>query len=180
MSKNFAPGGADGRAVWRSLYDLLRHVPVGQTVTYEVLEARIGRTRAGVQSSMGRAAQELLRVDKHAVVSVRDVGYRVVSAAEHLDIARDRQRRSHRELKRGRDVVTNVDLNGLDAEVRDAFDRVTQAFAIQLDYARRLGVRSDRLEQQLNAIHPKVDRTADEVAALKKRLENMEKRVNAI
>lgn len=168
--------GPDGRALWRTAYDLLKVVPISDVLEYSVLEAALGRDRSGVQTHMRRAATELLRVDNRAIVAVPNVGYRVVEPERHLDIAKGKQQRSSRQLQRGRAVVTHVDMTALEPTVRKAFEVAATAFSMQIDFNRRIDIRQKRIEEQVAKMTPKVERTAEEVEELKRRLAALEEK----
>lgn len=172
----FEPAGPDGRALWYAAYELLKGVAINDVLTYEDLETALDRPRAGVQASMRRAAKELLNEDKRAVIAVPNVGYRVIEPGEHLDVAKTRQRRSTRQLQRGQDVITNVDMSGMTPELRKMFGAVGTAFSLQLDFMRRLDVGQRKLADRLDAMAPKVDRTVEDVEKLKARLAALEKK----
>lgn len=174
----FEPVGA--RARWRILYDLLGKISVGDILTYEAMAKALNldpiKDRHTIQVSMRRAAKELEHEDKHALESVPNVGYRIVEPEEHLMLARQQQRRSSRALSRGHSKVVNVDLSGVDPEIRDAFQVVAAAFAMQMEFNRRTDVRQKRLEAALESVRDKSNRTDSEVAELRARLEKLENR----
>lgn len=172
----FAPVGDQAR--WRALYDLLVTTSVDSIVTYDQLGAAVSldpdADRHAIQMALRRAAQEFEEADKHALVAVPNVGYRVVEAQEHLTLAKDQQRRASRALVRGHSKVVNVDLAGVDPEVRNAFQVVAQAFSMQMEMSRRLDARQSNLEQVVRAVTAKQERSDEEVADLKARLARLE------
>lgn len=168
------------RARWRIIYDLLLRKDHDDTVTYvemgEVLDLEPTHSRHQIQMAVRRAAREYEEIDKRALEPVKNVGYRVVQAREHLRLAQVQQRRSRRALNSGRSKVVNVDLNGMDPEVRKAFDVTAQAFGMLADLHRRLDVRQKRLESAVEMISDRTDRSDAEVAELRERLERLEMR----
>jgi hypothetical protein len=176
MTAAFQPVGAVAR--WVTVYQLLVATPVGGTLTYSAAAHALGvdpdTDRRIVQAAARRAARELETVDRHAVEAVPNTGYRVVQAVEHLRLAKRQQRSSSRALARGRSKVVNVDLDALDPQVRHGFEVVAALFAAQLDFNRRTDIRQTRLEDALRKINQRTDRTGDEVAELRARLERLE------
>lgn len=172
----FEPNGETAR--WRLIYGQLQSKQVDDILTYEemadALDLHPQNDRHTMQVSMNRAAQELEKVDKHAVEAVPRVGYRIVKPAEHLRLAKGLQRRSSRALVRGRSKVVNVDLAALDPEIRHAFEVVAEAFARQMEFNRRLDVRQGRLEEALESVQQTSSRTVEEVNELRARLERIE------
>lgn len=176
----FVPVGEQAR--WRTIYDLLRDTKVNDVLTYSkmavALELHPNEDRHTLQVAMRRAAREFLEVDSHAVTPVVNKGYRVVEATEHYDLARRHQRRSSRELVRGRSKITHVDFAALDPATQKAFEVVAQAFSAQLDFCRRLDIRQRQLSSALANIQQDHDqakqRTEEELQSMQERLARLE------
>lgn len=172
----FQPAG--DRARWRDVYDLLQDTKTGDVLTYEEIGAALkldpDDDRHMIQMAMRRAAKEHEEADRRAVEAVPKEGYRVVEAPEHLRLARGQQKRAGRALARGQSKVTNVDLSGLEPETRRAFEVVARAFAMQMDFNKRLDVRQAKLEQAVGAMSERTERTEQEIAELKARLARLE------
>lgn len=174
----FEPAGETAR--WRLIYALLKRTPVDSILEYDVMATTLDldalKDRHTIQVSMRRAAVELEKVEKHAVEAVPNVGYRVVTAEEHLRLARYQQGRSSKALVRGHSKVINVDLSHVNPEIRQAFEIVAAAFSMQMEFNRRTDVRQKKLEQSLEAMRERSTRTDEEVAELRARLDRLEKR----
>lgn len=172
----FAPAGNQAR--WRALYDLLVTASVDSVVTYDQMGEAVNLhpddDRHAIQMALRRAAQEFEEADKHALVAIPNVGYRVVEAREHLTLAKDQQRRASRALARGHSKVVNVDATGVNPEVRHALMVVAQALSMQMDMSRRLDVRQSNLERVVQVVTAKQERSDEEVADLKARLARLE------
>jgi hypothetical protein len=172
----FEPLGDKAR--WRIIYDLLARCSVGATVKYDDIATALGLDpdvdRHTIQLAMRRASREYEARDRRALEAVPNVGYRVVEAEEHLRLARGQQKRSTRALARGHSKVVNVDLTGVQPDVRRAFEAVAMAFTMQLDFNRRTDVRQARLEKSLDQISERHDHSEEEIAELKKRLARLE------
>lgn len=172
----FEPAGEIAR--WRIIYGLLTDRTVGDVLTYddmaEALDLDPADDRHTIQVAMRRAAKELESENKHAVEAVQNVGYRIVEPEEHLRLARGQQKRSSRALVRGHSKVVNVDLSGVDPEIRNAFQVVASAFAMQMEFNRRTDIRQKKLEDSLDAVRERSTRTDEEVAELRARLERLE------
>lgn len=168
------------QARWRTIYDLLVVTDTGGIVTYDDMAAALDldgvKDRHVIQMAMRRAAREHETIDKRAVEAVPNLGYRVVLPPEHMRLARQHQARSSKALVAGRSKVVNVDLNGLEPDVRQAFQIVAQAFAMQMDFNRRMDVRQQRLEETLNTIAERHGRSETEIAELRERLARLERR----
>lgn len=172
----FQPAGQQAR--WRTIYDLLCAAEYGEVVTYkqmaEALDLDVEEDRHKIQMAVRRAAKEHEENDKRAIDSVPNVGYRIVHAPEHVVLARRQQKRSTRALVRGHSKAVNVDLSGVDEATRHALDTVAQAFAMQMDFNRRFDVRQRRLEEVLSTVTQRTERSEEEIARLRSRLERLE------
>lgn len=172
----FQPVGSQAR--WRIVYEVLAAARVGDEVTYEELAAALGfdasHDRHRIQMAVRRAGEELEAEDHRALSPVTNVGYRIVEPEEHLVLARRHQSRSSKSLVRGQSKVINVDLSGLDLEVKHTFEVVARAFALQMDFNRRFQVKQEQLEQTMALIEQVSSRSEQEIAELKDRLERLE------
>ena len=176
----FEPIGKQAR--WRTVYEHLSATPVNGIVTYGELGEALGldpdRGRSLIQQAVHRAARHHEELDKRAIDVIPGKGYRVVEAPEHIDLARRHQRKSSRALARGHSKAVNVDLNGLEPEVRAALEVIGHAFRLQMDFNRRFDVRQSKLEQTVREIADSQrddrKRTAEEVAELRERLARLE------
>jgi len=121
-----------------------------------------------------RAAREHEVMDNRALDAVPNEGYRVVEAAAHMELAQRHQRKGQRSTLRALSKVEHVDLTGLDVAARRAFEVVAIAFKLQADINRKLDIRQKTLERQVSAAMSAQDRTSDEVADLRARLEKLE------
>jgi len=164
----------DGVSMWRTIYERLTAAKVDDVVTYEELGALIDGDKSAVQSAVRRAARELETVDKHSLLAVPNIGYRVVTPEEHLTLAKAHQRKSSRSLARGYSTTVNVDMRDMEPEVQKAFGVVAQAFSMQMEFNRRFDIRQQKLENQIEAMNPKIERNETELAELRARLEMLE------
>ncbi len=175
----FKPLGDEPR--WRTLYDLLRGLDVGDILTYERMANALGldavQDRSTMASAMRRAAEEYAEQDKRAIEVVRNEGYRVVDVSTHLKLAHVHGRRAGTQLELAYSHVTNVDLSGVDPEVRKGFEVVARGFLEQMEINRRLSARQRRTERALDAVAQRSDRTDEEIAELQARLQALESRV---
>ena len=172
----FQPAGDKPR--WRVVYELLVKVETGGTLSYQEMGSALGldpdTDRHAIQMAVRRAAREHEVTDNRALDAVPNVGYRIVSAPEHIDLASRHQRKAGRSIARGRSKVEHVDLSGVDPQTRKAFEVMAVAFRMQADFNRRLDVRQKRLEQQVAAATSAQSHTSEELADLRERLERLE------
>lgn len=172
----FQPAG--DRARWRILYDLLVCLDIGDILTYEAMGEALALhpedDRHAIQMALRRAAKEHETEDNRALDSVPNEGYRVVLPGEHLSLARRQQKKSHKALERGHSKVIHVDLSGMEPDARKAFEVVAQAFAMQMDFNRRMDIRQQSLETAVTAVMKRNEQTEEQVAELKRRLEVLE------
>lgn len=169
------------KARWRIIYDLLTPLGVGEVLTYQQMADALQmpvEDRHTIQMAMRRAAREFEVTHKHAVKSEANVGYRVVQAVEHIDLARSHQKRAGRQLQRGHSKVVNVDLNAIEPETRKAVQLLAQAFSMQMEMSRRLSTRQENLEKAVNSMTQRQERSDDELAELKERMARIEAMAN--
>lgn len=173
----FRPSGE--RARWRILYELLLGLEVEDVIEYETMGDAINldpdKQRHQIQMAVQRAGREYLEVDKRALEVIPNVGYRIVRAPEHLRLADKHQRKAGRSLQRGHSTVVNVDFNLIDGETRRAFEVVGRAFAMQMDFNRRMAYRQGQTEKALRDVTNRTERTDAELADLRARLERLER-----
>lgn len=178
----FEPVGEVAR--WRVLYELLRPMEPDDVITYEqmaeALDLDIAKDKTTIQLAMRRAARELEVMDNRAVDSVRNVGYRVVRAPEHLTLAERHQRKARGALVRSHSKVEHVDFNALDQDSRKAFEIVGRALTWQLQQMRHLDLRQRNLEAAVESVQGNVDRTQSDVAQHDERLRQLEQRIAAL
>lgn len=180
MAKPFEPIGEQAR--WRTLYDLLKRTEINGIVTYvqmgAVLQLHPEGDRDLLQKTMRIAAKRHLSLDHRAIEAVPNAGYRVVEAREQIGLAQRRQRRSQVQLHNGHSLASDIDMNALQPNERSFAQMVGMAFAMQMDFNRRLDVRKSRLEQTLETIRESQTmdrrRTDEEVLELKERLRKLE------
>lgn len=172
----FQPSGERSR--WVEVYEVLRASAIGDVLTYErlgdVLDLDPKSERHKIQMAVRRAAAEHERQDKRALDSVKNVGYRIVEASEHIMLARRHQSRASKSLVRGHSKAVNVDLSGMDTQTRHALETVARAFSMQMDFNRQFDVRQKRLEDAVATASVKVDRSEQEIAELRARLDRLE------
>lgn len=164
-------------ARWRILYDMLCAAEVEQVLTYAEMAAALGvdpaTERAKIQMAMRRAAEEHEKVDKRSLDVVPGRGYRVVPATENIGLARRHQKKAGNSLVRGHSKAANADLSQVDENTRSALETIARAFALQMDFNRRLAVNQQRLAKAVESVSSKQDRTAEEVAELRARLDRL-------
>lgn len=163
---------------WRLVYDVLKTKKVGDTITYEEIFRSLGyepsEDRDRVRHPLYRAGKEFLRFDKHDLETIPNVGYRVVDAEGHLRNASRQQMRANNALERGHERVVNVDLTGVEPEVRKALETIAVGFSRQLDFNRRVSDRQAAMEQTLQEVSVHADETDEELADLRERMRRME------
>jgi hypothetical protein len=177
----FEPIGDHPR--WKTIYDLLRTKHPGDILTYtemgEALNLDPATDLHAIQMAMRDARDTYLENERHAVKSVPRTGYRISTPPEHLCHAGAHQARATREIVRGAEVVTHVDLNELEPVTRRAMMLVAESFQQQRIVMAHIDVRQKRLEEALLTVAVRTERTGEEVSDLKDRLERLESRMSS-
>lgn len=174
--KPFQPLGEKAR--WRTVYELLRKGAVGDVITYDEMGAALEvdpvEGRSILRGAVARAAREFELVDNHAVAPKRNEGYRIVKASEHVGLAGQHQRKSNRQLARSHSKVVHVDMNALTPVEQRVVAAAGQLISMQMDFQRRMDIRQKQVEQVAADLVVRTDRSEEEVAALRARLEKLE------
>lgn len=136
----FKPAGEQAR--WKTVYEIFQKADYGDLVTYWELGAALSLSadsdRNIIQMAARRAAIQLERIEGRTTVSVTNRGYKIAKPVEHLGIGRSRNKRAGRQLSRGENVTTGVDLNLVDSETKNALMVLARGFAVQRDINRRV------------------------------------------
>lgn len=172
----FEPVGEIAR--WRIIYnEILADAQVGDVITWErmgdILDLHPVTDRPKILAGLKRAAEELLIERRRAIRNISNIGYRITDAEGQLEVARNHQRRAARQVQRGYDAATYVDLTGVEPAVRHAFMRVAEAFAAQTEFNRRLQKRQANIQQALSTLSDSQDRTEEKLAQLQARLDRL-------
>lgn len=165
-------------ARWKTVYQMMQRADVGDVITYKAmakaLELHPVNDRQTIQQAVHRAARSYERNEKRAIDAVDNVGYRVVTPAEHMTLARRHQRKSNRSLARSHSKAVNVDMTGMPMEMRKGFEAVARALSMQIEFNRRMDIRQRGLEDAISTITKRSDKTEEEVKELRERLEKLE------
>jgi hypothetical protein len=176
----FTPVGGEAR--WKVVYRLLERRSVGDTLTYEAIGAALDldprRERWVIYPAVRRAATVYLDSHLRALVAVPNVGYRVVAPSEHLQLARDHNKKAGKELERGYQVATQVDLTDVDPEVRKGLELLALGLSQQQEINRRQARTNAKMAKAMEATATKVERTAEQVDEVMERMARLEERVS--
>lgn len=165
----------DGPPLTAITLQILAAADYGTLVPYTVLmEAVGGDSVKQVQDFVQRVKRRLEQQHRKAVEAVPNEGYRVVKPSEHLRLARGQQSRSRRALARAQSTVTHVDTGKLTEGERAAVTMAATALAAQITYMRQNDIRVGRLEKTAELLITEQERSAQETAELRSRLERLE------
>lgn len=140
------------RAQWRTVYEHISQMQIGQQVTYDELAALLPDAAEGsVRGAFLRAVQECEKSDHRSFCNVRGIGYRMVDANEHERLARGHHRRAKRQLKTAKRKASSADRSRLTREERARIDAVELNLSRQMEMTARLEARVDKLDADLKA-----------------------------
>jgi hypothetical protein len=172
----FKPAGA--RARWKVIYDLLSTAKPGETVSYEDMAAKLDldaiQDRHAIQMAVRRAAREYLTVNLNSLKVVPNVGYAVIEPSKKLALAEDFEKKGRKAIRRGKQHVDYVDVSALDDDTRQMFEIMAWKFGQQDEAIRRLSVKQNRMQRQVEAAVSASQQTSDELTELRARLEKLE------
>lgn len=138
------------RAQWRTVYDHLVTMNIGDAVTDEEIVALIPDAAEGsVRGAFYRAMTEMENERKRSFARVRGIGYRMVQAVEHGDLARQQHRSAKRRLKVAHRKAHSADRSLLTQEERQRIDAMEINLSRQRDMVSRLSGRVEKLDASL-------------------------------
>lgn len=140
------------RPQWRVVLDLLDELDVGDLLTYAALDEAVDGNFRRNRSPLYKAAQVWGRTHQRALAPVANVGYRVVDAPEHEQLARAQHRKSRRAIGRGQNLIRNADRARLTKDERVRFDAIELQLGRHADMLRQLDARQRRTAVQLDQI----------------------------
>jgi hypothetical protein len=134
--------------------DALRGRPPEDIATYRELT---GILTIDAQSSRGRTAVlkagiQLLREQQKLLVNVKNVGYRIAKANEHVDYSRRLQANGRRRLRRGAMIVAHVALGALTPEERAAVLLEQVRVGLSLSFASKIAKQKTLPKQEQIAL----------------------------
>jgi hypothetical protein len=111
---------ADLQPRWRIIYDLVRDLEPGDTISHDRLSEALGGVpdRHVIYHAMRRAIQELRENDQRSMGSIRGGGYRMLLATEHESQAMRYRDQSGRKMRDGLSVLRATRLGDLDEPAR--------------------------------------------------------------
>lgn len=147
----FASQGA--RPQWAYIFDRLVKMQVGDVVRHhELRELLPDAPESSVIGAVHTAIKHLEVEKKRSLDNVRGVGYRMVHAAEHENLARKQNKRAHRALKSSRRKIQSADRSMLTPEERRRFDAIDDHLGGLQSMTRRLDERVDRNEKEIKEV----------------------------
>ena len=144
---------------WRKVYDVLVEKGVDEVVTYEELDAALGRPFNHDRAPVYRATKELLAVHKRGTVNERSVGYRIARANEHASLAVKQRTRARRAIGKGVKIIDGTDRSKLTPSERKRLDDLEMNMRAQADMLRRT-------EQRVSVVEKKQQRHDDRLDLL--------------
>ena len=144
----FAPKG--DLPEWRLLYDaLLEQAEFGQVISYDQLDAALGRRFTDNRSPLYRARREMGELRRRWLDAVPGTGYRVIEAHEHIGLAQRHKRRAKRQLGAMVRVAEVTDLDRLTPDQLASYDHQSRLNAMLYMVAVHHEQRLNRIEAVL-------------------------------
>lgn len=164
----FTPKGAV--AEWRIIYNAIRELNPGDTVTYDQLNDLLGRDFRSCCGPLYRAVTEFQKCDSRTLVNVRGTGYRVAAAAEHEALARVHSRRSRRQLSKAAATARSARRAELTREQARRLDSLEVRYTRHADMLVRLTRRDRERQEEIQDLRR---RTSGEVAELSAQMDRV-------
>lgn len=164
MSNLFTPKGAV--AQWRTVYEHLITLSVGDVITHEQLAGLIPEAaESSIRQAFYRAVKELEDENSRTFASVRGVGYRMAEAREHEGLAQNHHRRSRRQLGRARRKLISADRSRLTADEKSRFTALEVHVSQQQAMLRRLSAKQQAMQTVQVQTNANVAELAEQNAA---------------
>lgn len=188
MSPQFTPNRKDGRAVWRVLYDELvsrltsEKLKLGDIVSHSDLRSLLTNSEhSSYYASVSRASMELGKSHSRMLQAHRGSGYRLIGGTAQVELGQAHRKRGVRNIKKGLKLVKMSDRSLMTAADRSWADKVeggmvTLATISVMHEERLMEVDSaikDLRSQQITS-KLQLTATADEVAELRRRIDEMD------
>jgi hypothetical protein len=164
MTAPFLPVRADGRSDRQVIVDLVTGSEPGDTVTYrQILDAlaaglTVSPDRDRAYRAVAAANRTLLRERSRYLRVVRNTGYRMISADEHLPEAITKKDRAQTYLRRGVELLRNTRLDELDDNQRALHLGQLNILAAHDESLRSQQRRQDRHEAVIAGLAARVGR----------------------
>jgi chromosome segregation ATPase len=138
---------------WQTIYDHIADMQIGDIVKDADLHNLLPDAPKGsITSAWARAVKQMEDEHSRTFARVRTVGYRMVEAAEHEDLARGQHRRAKRRLGAARRKLHSADRSLLTPEQRRRIDALEDHVSAQQEMIRRLDARIERTEAGLRQV----------------------------
>lgn len=177
MSDAFQPSRADGRSDRQVVYELVADADPATTFPYETLidalseglDEEVDRRR--VYRAVTNANRTLLQEKQRYLTVVKNVGYRVLLAEEHLPQAIDKKHRAVSKLKQGMDLLRHAKIDELTEAQRLLHQGQLMIISGLYDAVRESHRRHNRQEQVIEELRARQRADIDE---LRKRIDAIE------
>lgn len=163
MTRAFAASRPDGRSDRRVIFELTRGSAPDTTFTYqqlvdalsEGLETPVERDR--VYRAVTAANKTLLKEEKRYLCVVRNVGYRVIGADEHLPVALIKKDQAQAYLKKGISLLRNARVEDLNPTQRTLHEGQLLILGGLYRATQESARRHDHMEQLVAGLTKRVD-----------------------
>jgi homogentisate 1,2-dioxygenase len=155
MGSPFKIKRADGRSNAQVVLDLFRDKQPGTVFTFEEIAAELSNatnftyTTKHVRQVCASIYSRLLKEQARALHNVRNVGYRLAPAVQHMQLAADRKNKADRQLERGLQTLQHVRWDEMDANQRLAHQGQLLVVGALYGNMRAMEIRQDRIEAAL-------------------------------
>lgn len=161
------------QAQWRYLYNLMDGKTPGSIVTYDDMAAAFPEPfdKDRHRPVITKAGDHLLREQRRAIRAVPNVGYRIITADEHLGAAHDRRLRSKRQAGKSRKLLKFARRDEMTPEVAAKVDALQQRMSDLESRLTRSERRQEELDRTIKAVTRKQSDEQQETAQRVLRLE---------
>lgn len=179
MSDPFQTSRDDGRPDWQVIFDLVSEADPDTTFSYDEitdalkwgLDPDIEIERRRVYRAVTATNKRLLRERRRYLSVVRDYGYRIIRAEEHLPVALTKKSAAVEQLSRGIELLRHVELH----EIPEAQRKLHQGQLMIMASLHTAILESERRHQRQEAIIDEIKaRQEADLGEIRQRLEALE------
>lgn len=166
---------------WRGLYDGVRELPIGESLSWTDLQALTGFDIRKNRDVIYRANDELLQYDRKMLLNVRSYGYCISTIPEQMQHGANRRIRAKRHVEQGIREYEGLDAKKMTYDQQQEAIQMVNFYQTNLNVLRKSSIKSlsitkeaakatkSSMESQAKGI-VQIDSMMEELGRLKKTL----------
>lgn len=187
MSTMFQPKRADGRAVWRVIFDDITTrikadaLKVNDVIPHSEMRSLLNKNEQGsYYAAIHRVSDELAKTIHRSLQPARSVGYRLIAGTGQVEFGQAHRKRGVRNMRKGLALVKTADRSLMTTAERTWADKVECGMVTLATITAMHDERLIEIDAQLNELRTasftsnrEQKATNEEVAELKRRVDEI-------